>query len=47
MHVKDARMVSTEHHGLQPRWCVMGQGEIDYAGQFEALRRDNYQASSP
>ncbi|HLH78824.1 MAG TPA: sugar phosphate isomerase/epimerase family protein [Chthonomonas sp.] len=43
MHVKDARMISTEHHGLQPRWCVMGQGEIDYAGQFAALRRDGYQ----
>lgn len=42
IHVKDARMVATEHHGLQPRWCVMGQGEIDYPGHFAALKRDGY-----
>jgi sugar phosphate isomerase/epimerase len=42
VHVKDGRMVDTPDHGPQARWCVMGQGEIDYEGQFAALERDNY-----
>lgn len=41
VHVKDAVRVETEH-GPQARFCVMGEGEIDYAGQFDALRRDGY-----
>jgi len=42
MHVKDARMVETPGEGLQPQWCVIGEGEIDYKGQFAALKRDRY-----
>jgi len=42
VHVKDGCMVETSDHGLQARWCVMGEGEIDYPGQFAALRRDGY-----
>jgi len=42
LHVKDARMVQTADHGPQPQWCVIGDGEIDYSGQFDALRRDGY-----
>ncbi len=41
IHVKDAKMVETEH-GLQPKWCVIGEGEIDYTGHFAALRKDGY-----
>lgn len=43
VHVKDARLSDTPDHGKQPQWCVMGEGEIDYAGQFAALRQDGYQ----
>ena len=42
VHVKDARMVETPDHGLQPKWCVIGEGEIDYSGQFAALKKDGY-----
>lgn len=43
VHLKDARIVETPDHGPQARFCVMGEGEIDYPGQFAALRRDGYQ----
>ena len=36
MHVKDAR----KNGELQ--WVPVGSGSIDYRGQFEALRRENY-----
>jgi sugar phosphate isomerase/epimerase len=39
LHVKDAVM---EADGATARWSVIGEGEIDYAGHFEALRRDGY-----
>jgi len=42
VHVKDARLVETAEHGPQPQWCVVGEGEIDYVGQFAALKRDGY-----
>lgn len=42
IHVKDARIVDTPPHGPQPKWCVVGEGEIDYVGQFAALKRDGY-----
>jgi sugar phosphate isomerase/epimerase len=42
MHVKDGRIVNTPDQGPQPQWCVVGEGEIDYAGHFAALRRDGY-----
>lgn len=42
VHVKDGRMVETPDHGPQPVWCVVGEGEIDYVGQFAALKRDGY-----
>lgn len=42
VHVKDARMVDTGEHGVQPRWCVIGEGEIDYTAHFAALKRDGY-----
>jgi sugar phosphate isomerase/epimerase len=39
MHVKDATL---DADGRTPRWCVIGEGVIDYRGQFDALRRDGY-----
>lgn len=38
LHVKDARV--TEDGKLD--WTVVGEGEIDYAGQFAALKAQNY-----
>jgi sugar phosphate isomerase/epimerase len=42
IHIKDGRMVQTADQGRRPEWCVVGEGEIDYAGQFAALKRDKY-----
>ncbi len=42
VHVKDAVMKHTDEHGDQPQWCVVGEGEIDYKGQFAALKADGY-----
>lgn len=42
IHIKDARNVATPAHGIQPKWCVVGEGEIDYVGQFAALRSEEY-----
>jgi sugar phosphate isomerase/epimerase len=39
VHIKDA---ITDPATTALRWCVVGQGDIDYAGQFDALRRDGY-----
>lgn len=39
VHVKDA-LVSED--GKSHAWCVVGEGDIDYSGQFEALRKDGY-----
>jgi sugar phosphate isomerase/epimerase len=39
VHVKDA--VIDAESGKE-KWCVIGEGVIDYQGQFEALRRDGY-----
>ncbi len=41
IHVKDGRMVETPQ-GPHTEWCVIGEGEIDYKGQFDALKRDGY-----
>ncbi len=41
IHIKDAVLASTPH-GVQPQWCVIGEGEIDYVGHFSALKRDGY-----
>lgn len=43
LHIKDGWMVQTPDQGLRPQWCVVGEGEIDYVGQFAALKRDGYQ----
>lgn len=40
MHVKDARVVD-EESGLTS-WEPVGNGEVDFVGQFRALRRDGY-----
>lgn len=37
VHIKDAVLVDGK-----PSWCVVGEGVIDYRGQFEALRADGY-----
>lgn len=42
VHVKDAVIVETPDQGPQPRWCVVGEGVIDYVGQFAALRASGY-----
>lgn len=38
VHIKDAVLKDGE-----PQWCVVGQGVIDYSGQFAALKRDGYE----
>jgi len=38
VHIKDAVVVNGE-----PSWCIVGEGVIDYKGQFAALRRDGYE----
>ena len=40
VHVKDARIVDQET-GLTS-WEAVGNGEVDFVGQFRALRRDGY-----
>ncbi len=40
MHVKDARVVD-DKTGLTS-WEAVGNGDVDYVGQFRALRRDGY-----
>lgn len=42
VHIKDGKMVETPEQGAQLQWCVVGEGEIDYVGQFAALKRDGY-----
>jgi len=42
IHVKDAKMVQTPDHGIQPQWCVIGEGEIGYEAHFAALKQDGY-----
>ena len=40
VHVKDARVV--DHGAGLTAWEAVGRGEVDYVGQFAALRRDGY-----
>jgi sugar phosphate isomerase/epimerase len=40
VHVKDARVV--DHATGQTSWEAVGRGDVDYVGQFAALRRDGY-----
>lgn len=42
LHVKDGKRVETADQGPRPEWCVVGEGEIDYVGQFAALKQDGY-----
>ncbi len=39
MHLKDAAVLPG---AAEPEWTVVGGGQIDFAGQFAALRRDGY-----
>lgn len=39
VHLKDA---AVPPGGGEPEWTVVGGGQIDFAGQFAALRRDGY-----
>ena len=39
VHVKDA---AVRAGAPAPVWTVVGEGEIDYAGQFAALKKDGY-----
>ncbi len=41
VHLKDA---AVPRGGSEPEWTVVGGGQIDFAGQFAALRRDGYDA---
>ena len=45
VHIKDGRMVDTPDQGRRPQWCIVGEGEIDYTGQFSALKRDGYRGA--
>lgn len=40
IHIKDAYVPSG---GLVPEWTVVGEGAIDYAGQFAALKQHGYE----
>ena len=40
VHVKDARVV--DNATGQTAWEAVGRGDVDYVGQFAALRRDGY-----
>lgn len=42
IHVKDARRVIGPSGGYEAVWTVIGEGEIDYASQFAALKSDHY-----
>ena len=42
VHVKDGKLVETADQGPRPQWCVIGEGDIDFVGQFAALKRDRY-----
>lgn len=39
IHVKDA---AVRPGAVKPEWTVVGEGQIDYAGQIAALRADGY-----
>ncbi len=39
VHIKDAGIPAG---ALLPEWTIVGKGAVDYAGQFAALKRDNY-----
>jgi sugar phosphate isomerase/epimerase len=39
VHVKDGIRHAP---GETPEWSVVGEGDVDYRGQFDALRRDGY-----
>jgi sugar phosphate isomerase/epimerase len=39
VHVKDA-VAKSDGTGFD--WCVIGEGDLDYIGQFDALRHDGY-----
>ena len=41
VHVKDARAGESG----EPLWCVVGEGDIDYVGQFAALKASGYSGS--
>jgi sugar phosphate isomerase/epimerase len=41
IHIKDARQVDGPN-GPDYHWCVVGEGDIDYEGQFRALKQDGY-----
>lgn len=38
VHIKDA----IQEGDAGPRWCVVGEGAIDYTGQFDALQQEGY-----
>jgi sugar phosphate isomerase/epimerase len=40
VHIKDAAITPG---AVQPEWTIVGEGQIDYAGQMAALRADGYQ----
>lgn len=42
IHIKDANWAESEEKGRYPKWCVVGEGEIDYVGHLTALRNDGY-----
>ncbi|MBV9341975.1 MAG: sugar phosphate isomerase/epimerase [Acidobacteria bacterium] len=42
-HCKD--VVSTEGDGKHSEWAAMGRGEIDWVGQFRALKNDGYRSA--
>lgn len=39
VHIKDATRKTANG---SPEWSVVGEGDIDYPGQFDALKRDGY-----
>lgn len=47
-HVLESRRIAHVHakdctlEGHKPAWCALGEGDIDWVGQFAALKHDGY-----
>jgi sugar phosphate isomerase/epimerase len=41
-HCKDIKNIASSSASSEPAWAAMGAGDIDWTGQFTALKRDGY-----
>lgn len=42
IHIKDCIVAETPDRGSQPKFCIVGEGVLDYPAQFAAFKRDGY-----